>query len=179
MSRILSGLKRLVIGVVVLILIGVVALFVLVPSGDVADDETPTPDIASPDGTTADLFDVADRDWRPIAPGSTNESASLAVYQALATVGLDDASVQVTDELAYIRYEQPEVRSDLDGVGAWMYTFGAVSVHAPATERTVIRAYIDGEPTMEIAVPTADVIALLDYEITMDEFRERASVRAL
>ncbi|MDG5778827.1 hypothetical protein VB773_17960 [Haloarculaceae archaeon H-GB2-1] len=164
MMGIVSLVKKAVLAVVVVFVLLVAAVLLL--PGDAPPEDPPDANYTG-------------GEWRPVAQGATNESASLAIYETLVWGGLDDASVEVTDEYAYVRYEQPEVASDLDGAAAIMYVFGAVAENAPETETVVIHVYVDGDPAFEMRAATDDVEALLAYELTMDEFRQRATVRAL
>lgn len=106
-------------------------------------------------------------------------SQRLAIYETLVFTGLKDSTVDVTSERVLVTYHQPPVKSELDSLTAWMYIMGASATIAPETKSIVIIMQSDDEPLYEVSAPTETVTAILNEQITMEEFRSKIKVRAL
>ena len=91
------------------------------------------------------------------------------LYAALVAVGIEDAIVDITDERALIRYNLPP---NLNAEATWYYIISASAIIAPETEKIIIQTYVNYEPREEVTVNTTDVIALMNEDITMEDFKE-------
>ncbi|AKB85592.1 hypothetical protein [Methanococcoides methylutens] len=130
-------------------------------------------------GNTPTDIDITE--WKPVMEGTDREyqAQSMGIYETLAFSGFEKASVKVTDEYVLMAYEQPPVHSEVDALLSWFYMMGAAAELAPHTEQTIIRMYSDDVALYEIEAYTSDVQEILDYEMELDEFRSRVTVRAL
>jgi hypothetical protein len=145
-------------------IIGVVVLFLLFSGGD---------DTNSTNGTKDE--------WSPMVSNAYNldAAASMSIYESLAFQGIDDATVEVTPERVFVKYDQPPVKSDSDALLTWFYIMGVAAENAPGTDEITIQMYAGREPLFEVNVLTEDVRDFLEYRITIDEFRTKVHVRAI
>lgn len=146
-------------------IIGVVFLFLLFSGGD--DNSSKANDIKD--------------DWSPMISDAygVDKAASMSIYESLAFQGIDDATVEVTSEKVFVKYDQPPVKSDSDALLTWFYIMGVAAENAPDTDEITIQMYADREPLFEATVLTKDVQDFLEYRISMDEFRRKVDVSAI
>lgn len=122
------------------------------------------------------LVVVAGGLWILSGPTGTGEEPIEAseqnteLYGKLAASGIQDALVDVTEERALIRYNQPANMTRSSSVHIAM---GSAAQVAPNSSEIVVEVYEDFEPAVTATVTTDDVLAFLDGEITYETFRDR------
>jgi len=95
------------------------------------------------------------------------------LYAALVAVGIEDAIVDITDERALIRFNLP---NNLNKEATWYYIMSASAAIAPETDKIIIQTYENYERREEVTVNTTDVMALINGNITMEEFQKMLKV---
>lgn len=125
--------------------------------------------------------DIEITEWVPVSGGTDEEyrGQSMEIYETLAFSGFEKASVKVTDDHVLMAYEQPPVHSEVDALLSWFYMMGAAAELAPHTEQIIIRMYSDDVALYEVEAYTSDVQAILDYEMTLDDFRSKVTVSSV
>jgi len=91
------------------------------------------------------------------------------LYAALVAVGIEDAIVDITGERALIRYNLPP---NLNTEATWYYIMSASTAIAPESDKIIIQTYENYEWREEVTVNTTDVMALMNEDITMEDFKE-------
>jgi len=109
-------------------------------------------------------------------PEITPNPLNIELYAALASVGIEDAVVDITQERALIRYNLPE---NMSKESVNYYIMGAAATIAPNSSKIVIQVYGNFEPLEEIVVKTEDVLAFMNETITYEELEKRIEIRSL
>ncbi|RLI85044.1 MAG: hypothetical protein DRO98_07650 [Archaeoglobales archaeon] len=109
-------------------------------------------------------------------PEITTNPLNTELYLALASVGIEDAVVDITDERALIRYNLPE---NMSKESVNYYIMGAAATIAPNSSKIVIQVYENFTPVEEVVVSTEDVLTFMNETITHEEFEKRIEVRSL
>jgi len=109
-------------------------------------------------------------------PEITPNPLNIELYAALASVGIEDAVVDITQERALIRYNLPE---NMSKESVNYYIMGAAATIAPNSSKIVIQVYGSFEPLEEIVVKTEDVLAFMNETITYEELEKRIEIRSL
>lgn len=108
------------------------------------------------------------------APDVDPHPAQTEIHDALDPFGYPAVLVDVTDDRALVRYEQP---ADLDTELAYALARDAAALHGEDTERIVVQAYEDWTPAREWTVPTGLVRDYLEGEATREDLEDGTTVR--
>ena len=108
-------------------------------------------------------------------PEIAPDPLSTELYLTLASAGIHDAVVDVTEERALIRYNLPE---NVSKESVNYYIIGATAAIANSS-RIVIQVYDNFTPLEEVEVSRDDVLAFMNHDITYEEFKGRINVRSL
>lgn len=90
-------------------------------------------------------------------PPKTAKPENEELYSALASAGIDEALVDVTDDIALVRYNLPEGR---DEEAVTYFVLGAAAGAAPHTGKIIVQSYSDSTPISEVTANTGDILAL-------------------
>lgn len=97
------------------------------------------------------------------------------LYIALASVGIEDAVVDITPERALVRYNLPE---NMSKESVNYYIMGAAAAITNSS-KIVIQVYENFTPLEEVVVNTDDVLAFMNETITYEEFEKRIEIKSL
>ena len=95
------------------------------------------------------------------------------LYLALASVGIEDAVVDITPERALVRYNLPE---NMSKESVNYYIMGAAAAITNSS-KIVIQVYENFTPLEEVIVSTEDVLAFMNETITYEEFEKRIEIK--
>ena len=97
------------------------------------------------------------------------------LYLALASVGIEDAVVDITPERALVRYNLPE---NMSKESVNYYIMGAAAAITNSS-KIVIQVYESFTPLEEVIVSIEDVLAFMNETITYEEFEKRIEIKSL
>lgn len=107
----------------------------------------------------------------PVTPYPLNTE----LYLALASVGIEDAVVDITEERALIRYNLPE---NMSKEAVNYYIMGAAATITNSS-KILIQVYENFTPLEEVIVSTEDVLAFMNGTITYEELEKRIEIKSL
>src|SRR3989344_2123975 len=93
-----------------------------------------------------------------------------AIYAALAAAGIENELVDVTDARTIVDYEVP---GGMNKEVALFYVLGAAAQYATAESIITATLFENGSASEESTVSVQDVLAFLNEEIGIQEFREK------
>ena len=99
-----------------------------------------------------------------------------AIYAALLSVGIENALVDVTDEMTIIGYEVPQ---DMHKQTALYYVIGAAARYAVPESAITATLFENGSASEESTVFAKDALAFLNKEITGETFSGRINRKDL
>jgi len=108
-------------------------------------------------------------------PEITPNPLNTGLYLALASVGIEDAVVDITPERALIRYNLP---ANMSKESANYYIMGAAATIANSS-KIVIQVYENFMPVEEVVVSTEDVLAFINGTISYKELEKRIETKSL
>ncbi len=95
------------------------------------------------------------------------------IYTLLINGGIPDALVDATPDRTFVSYALP---SELDKEGTWYYVMGVVAGAYPETKKVVVQAFVNGEPTEEVAAGMTDVLDFVNNRISENEFKTKLQI---
>jgi len=97
------------------------------------------------------------------------------LYTILASAGIEDAVVDITDERALVRYNLPKDVNKEDALQFVVIEVAKIS----DSNKIIIQIYDNFTPLEEVNVDKEDALKLARHEITYEELKQRIETKSL
>jgi len=102
-----------------------------------------------------------------------------AIFETLVSYGLEKTVVQVDVDKVIIRYDQPELQSDLDIGFTMNFALATAAVVCPDTSKIYLQVFSDNNPLFEVVANTTDAASFAEGRIDYKELTRRLQFNLL